>query len=65
MRCWKRALVTIGAVALSLPPAAVAAERVGVVTTVEGMATVARVALVRPREQRQRESTERGEWHLG
>ena len=43
------AMLLTGAAALLLASSTLAQERVGVVTTVEGLATVARVALPEPR----------------
>ena len=45
------ALLITGAAALSLPPSTCAQERVGVVTNLEGTATVARLALPQPQPQ--------------
>jgi hypothetical protein len=42
------ALLITGAAALSLPPSGCAQERVGIVTNLEGTATVARLALPQP-----------------
>src|SRR6266540_4929210 len=46
------ALLITGAAALSLPPSTCAQERVGVVTSLEGTATVARLALPQPQPLR-------------
>ncbi len=46
------ALLITGAAALSLPPATCAQERVGIVTNLEGTATVARLALPQPQPLR-------------
>jgi hypothetical protein len=46
------ALLITGAVALSLPPSTCAQERVGIVTNLEGTATVARLALPQPQPLR-------------
>ena len=46
------ALLITGAAALSLPPSTCAQERVGIVTNLEGTATVARLALPQPQPLR-------------